>query len=310
MLSEMIRRFRFGCVAREALPSRRSWLDRVRMLDDSGYHVVLCPDHLGLWPPFAPLVVAAEVSSRLRFATQVLNVEFWNPALRAREAAAVDILTDGRLELGLGAGHVEQEFRAAGIDYPPPGRRVDHLGEAVPLVQRLLAGETVTSGGHYPLAESTTGVPTVQDRVPIMVGGNGDRVLGLAARTADIVGLVGFTAGTGQHANGLTHFGWDGLANRVAHVRRVAAERVDDLELSLLVQAVFVTDNRRATAERVAGAFHEAPEFILDSPFVMIGSAAELAHQLRRLRADHGVTYITVFDTYANDFAQVIRLLD
>jgi probable F420-dependent oxidoreductase len=280
------------------------------MLDDSGYDVVLCPDHLGLWPPFTPLVVAAEVSDRLRFATQVLNIEFWNPALLAREAAAVDILTDGRLELGFGAGHAEEEFRAAGLDYPPPRERVDHLAEAVPLVRRLLAGETVSSGGHYPLDSSTTGLHTVQDRVPIMVGGNGDRVLELAALTADIVGLVGFTAGTGQHATSLTHFGWDGLANRVAHVRHLAAERVDELELSLLVQAVFVTDNRAATAERIAGAFHETPDFILDSPFVLIGTDIEVADQLRRLRSDHGVTYITVFDSYAADFAKAIRLIN
>ena len=143
-----------------------------------------------------------------------------------------------------------------------------------------------------------------------MVGGNGDRVLELAARTADIVGLVGFTAGTGQRAGDLSHFGWDGLADRVAHLRRAAPNRADALELSLLVQAVYVTDNRQATAERIAGAFHQTPGFILNSPFVMVGSAADLADQLRRLRGDHGVTYITVFDTFADDFAKVTRLLD
>ena len=280
------------------------------MLDDSGYDVILCPDHLGLWPPFTPLVVAAEASERLRFATQVLNIEFWNPALLAREAAAVDILTDGRLELGFGAGHAEAEFRAAGLDYPPAGERVDHLVEAVPLVQRLLAGEEITTGGHYLLDHCTTGLHTAQARVPVMVGGNGDRVLELAALTADIVGLVGFGAGTGQHHSDLSHFGWEGLANRVAQVRQAAPHRVDDLELSVLVQAVVVTANRQGTAERIAAAFHHPPEAILDSPFVMIGTATELADQLRRLRTDHSVTYITVFDSFATDFAKVFRHLD
>lgn len=179
------------------------------------------------------------------------------------------------------AGSAAFRYDRSGYDYPSPGRRVDHLAEAIPLVDGLLAGETITSGGHYRLVDSTTGLHTVQDRLPIMVGGNGDRVLDLAARTADIVDLVGFTAGTGQRAGDLSHFGWDGLANRVAQVRRAAPNRADDLELSLLVQAVYVTDNREATAEHIAEAFHQTPDFILNSPFVMVGSASELADQLR-----------------------------
>lgn len=305
----MHRPLRFGCVARDAAPSRSAWLDRVRSIDDAGYDVLLLPDHLGMWPPFAPLVAAAEASDRLRFATQVLNVEFWNPALLAREAAAVDVLTDGRLELGFGAGHAEVEFRAAGLRYPSAGERVDHLEEAVALVRRLLAGEEVTSEGFYRLDACATGLTTTQEPVPVMVGGNGDRVLDLAARHADIVGFVGFTSGTGQRHTDLSHFDWAGLADRIAHVRRAAPARGDDLELSVLVQAVAVTDDRTGAAEEMARSFRQPPALVLDSPFVLIGSADEVADQVTRLQQELGVSYVTVFEPWAEAFAAVIERL-
>jgi alkanesulfonate monooxygenase SsuD/methylene tetrahydromethanopterin reductase-like flavin-dependent oxidoreductase (luciferase family) len=134
------RPLRFGCVARDPAESRAAWLERVDRVEQDGYDVLLVPDHLGIWPPFSPLVAAAEVTDRLRFGTQVLNVEFWNPVLLAREAAAVDVLTDGRLELGFGAGHAEDEFSAVGIRYPSGGERVDHLADAVPPRARPVCG--------------------------------------------------------------------------------------------------------------------------------------------------------------------------
>lgn len=302
------RPLRFGCVVREPAPSRQVWRERVRIIDRAGYDVLLLPDHLGMWPPFTPLVAAADASDRLRFGAQVLNIEFWNPALLAREAAAVDVLTDGRLELGFGAGHAEVEFRAAGLPYPSAGERVDHLAEAVPLVQRLLAGEEITADGFYRLDASATGVRPTQARVPVMVGGNGDRVLDVAARHADIAGLVGFTSGTGRRHTDLSHFGWDGLAERVAHVRSAAAERVDDIELSALVQAVIVTDDRNGTGEKAAREFEQPVEVVLASPFVMIGSTAELADHVRRLR-EAGVTYLSAFEAFSKDLARVMEHL-
>ena len=303
-------RLRFGCVAREAAVSRAAWLERVRRIDGAGYDVLLMPDHFGIWPPFTPLVAAAEASDRLRFGTQVLNVEFWNPALLAREASAVDVLTDGRLELGFGAGHAEEEFRATGLRYPPAGERVDHLTEAVPLVRRLLAGEQVSADGHYRLERCTTGLTTLQDRVPIMVGGNGERVLRLAGECADIAGFVGFTSGTGRGHSDLSHFDWAGLADRIGHVLRAAGDRAADLELSVLVQVVVISDDRAGTAGELARSMEVPAEVLLTSPFVMIGSLDDLADQVRRLREAHGVGYITVFEAFSEAFAGVIGRLD
>ncbi|HET6950648.1 MAG TPA: TIGR03621 family F420-dependent LLM class oxidoreductase [Acidimicrobiales bacterium] len=292
---------RTGIVAVDVPASRAEWRDRVRRIDGQGHDVLLTADHLGLWPPLPPLVAAAEVSDRLRFGTQVLNAEFWNPVLLAREAAAVDVLTGGRLELGFGAGHDAAEFAAAGIAYDPPAERVARLAEAVPVVRRLLAGERVDLDGHRALAAAELGFASSQSPLPIMVGGNGDRVLALAAREADIVSFVGVTSGTGRVHTNLSHFTWDGLADRIAHVRRQAGEREGMPELSVLVQQVEVTGDRRAAAEAFAqGLVDTAP--LLDSPFVLLGTAADIADQLARLR-EAGVGYVTTFERCAEALA-------
>jgi probable F420-dependent oxidoreductase len=197
----------------------------------------------------------------------------------------------------LGAGHAEEEFRAAGLPYPAAGERVERVAETAGTLRRLLGTDDAGS------------VTTAQDRVPIMIGGNGDRLLQIAAAQADIVGLVGFRSGTGQVHSDLSHFRWDGLADRVALVRRHAGERADDLELSVLVQAVKVTDQRAEDAARIADAFEQPLALVLDSPFLMVGSADELADQVRRLRDDLGVTYVTAFEPAGGDLAQIIERL-
>ncbi|HEX6420400.1 MAG TPA: TIGR03621 family F420-dependent LLM class oxidoreductase [Acidimicrobiales bacterium] len=289
------RPLRTGVVATAPPASPGEWRDRVRRIDEQGHDVLLTADHIGNTPPLPPLVAAAAASDRLRFGTQVLNNGFWNPVLLARDAAAVDVLTGGRLELGFGAGHTATEFAAAGIPYPPPAARIDRLAEAVPVVRRLLAGERVDAAGTYRLDAAELGFAAVQRPVPIMIGGNGDRLLRLAAAEADIVGLVGFTAGTGRVHTDLSHFTWHGLADRIDHVRRHAGERFDRLELSVLVQGVAVTGDRERTAVDFARGMIDDVAPLLDSPFLLLGTEAELAEQVRRL-CDAGVTYVTTFE--------------
>jgi len=271
---------RTGIVIRSTPATRAEWDDEVRRVDGLGHDVLLIPDHLGLWPPLSPLVAAAYVSDRLRFGVQVLNNEFWNPVLLAREVEAVDVLTSGRLELGFGAGHAAEEFETAGIPYDPPGARIDRLAAAVPRVRELLSS---------------------REHIPFMVGGNGDRVLALAAAESDIVGLTGFTSGTGRTHTDLSHFTWTGLADRIDHVRHHAGDRFGALELSVLVQLVEVTDDRRAGAEAFAQDRLD-PDMLLDSPFVMLGSPSGLADHLARL-GEMGVGYVTAFDSSAEALA-------
>lgn len=265
-----------------------------RRLEGDGFDLFYVADHLGMASPFPMLAAAATATTDLRVGTLVCNNDFWNPVLLVREAATVALLSDGRFELGLGAGHAQVEYEATGISYDRPAVRVRRLSEVVPPIRQLLAGESVTAHGEFhDLVDASLGME-MPHPVPLLIGGNGDRVLELAAREADTVGLTGFTSGTGQIHTSLTHFNWDGLLQRVAHVRAAAEARFDELELQVLVQHVEVGD-RDEIAARIAELFEQPVELILDSPFVMLGSVNELVEHCERLR-EVGVTALAAFN--------------
>src|SRR5437764_9965385 len=145
-----MRPFRFG-VSIWGASSRAEWQAKARRAEAAGFDTMLVADHLveGMFPPFTALVAAAEATEHLRVGTLVVNNDFRHPVLLAREAAAVDMLSGGRLELGLGAGHMQSEYTEAGIPYDPASVRVERLAEAVTIVKGLLEGETVTFQGHH-----------------------------------------------------------------------------------------------------------------------------------------------------------------
>jgi probable F420-dependent oxidoreductase len=256
------------------------------------------PDHVGTFDPFAALVAAATATSQLSVGTYVLNTEFWNPLLLARTAATTQLVTDGRLILGLGAGHAKSEFDQAGLTYPSARQRVERLGATVPALRRLLSGETVDDA-TLGLAGAATGL--APDPVPILVGGNGNDVLKVAGQHADMVGLTGFTSGSGQVHTNLSHWDWDGLAERLAHARRAADSR--DLQVDILVQRAAVTDDPAGVLADLAAA--GLPEEQFDSPFLLVGALSKIIEDLERLE-ELGVQGVTVFAKDADGFAQVI----
>jgi probable F420-dependent oxidoreductase len=303
------RPLRFG-VSTSTAAGRDEWRQRARQYEAMGFDTLLVADHLGgVLSPMTALLAAAEATEALRIGTFVLNNDFWSPLLLAREAVTLDLLSGGRLELGVGAGHAQEEYEAAGLRYDPPAVRVARLAETVPLLRRLLDGETVDhEGAHVTLRRADVGVAPAQPRIPLLVGGNGDVVLATAAAHADTVGLVGFTSGTGRRHTNLSHFTWAGLDERIAHVRRAAGSRPEALELNVLVQVVRRGD-RGAVADEVGAAFHQPPELIGDSPFVMLGDVAAMVDHVARLRAA-GVSYVVAFaERGAADLAPVIERL-
>jgi probable F420-dependent oxidoreductase len=270
--------------------------DAARRFEAAGFDTFWAPDHVGLPDPFGALVAAAAATSRMRVGTYVLNVEFWNPLLLARTAATTQLISDGRLVLGLGAGHNEAEFVQAGLRYPPPRERIDRLTAFAETVPRLMAGETLDDD-RLGLAGAATGLPPA--RPTLLVGGNGDRVLDLAGRVADMVGIVGFTSGTGRVHSDLSHWGWDGLADRMGRAR--ASGR--PLAADVLVQRAVVTDNPgTALADFVEAGISEE---MFDSPFLLVGTEDELVAKLVRLE-EAGVGGVTVFAHDADGFAPVV----
>lgn len=309
-----MRGFRFGFNT-FAIEARESFAARCRLAERYGYDVVLAADHLGAPAPFPTLAAAAEVTERLRVGTLVLNVGFCNAHLLAREVATVDLLSGGRLELGLGAGHMKWEFDAAGIGWEGFGARVDRLEQAITRLGELFGGdeypERAAVNAHF-------GLPPLKPMQrkgfggtgpPLLIGGTGDSVLRLAARHADIVGHAGIQQIKGRPPGTFALINAERAGERVRFVREQAGDRADAIESNLLVQLVEVTGDRRATAaELVAGQlpFYTVDE-ALDSPFLLIGTEEQIAAQLVERRERYGYTYITVHGPYMEALGPVIE---
>ncbi len=304
--------FRFGVNVRTA-SSGADWIALARKLEDLGYSTLNLPDHLTELPaPFPALASAAAATTRLRVASLVLNNDFRHPVLLAREAATLDVLSGGRLQLGLGAGYMKAEYDQAGLRFDRGGVRVERLAESVAIVKRLFEGETVTfAGRHYRVtAHRIYPLPAQRPRPPILIGGNGPRLLTLAASEGDIVGLTGITFAGGGVQRDLSGFRAAGVDERVKLVRAAAGARFDQLELNALVQQVIVTDDRRGAAETLARRWPElGADDILESPFALLGTVDEIVAQLVGRRARWGISYYVVFEPVIDAFAPVVARL-
>jgi probable F420-dependent oxidoreductase len=309
-----MRDFRFSCNV-FAIRSREHFVRYCRDAERRGYDVVFTTDHLGSPSPFPPLATAAEVTERLRVGTLVLNVSFWNPHLLARDVATADLLTDGRLELGIGAGHMKWESEAAGIRWAPFGDRVDQVAATLDELERIFS-----AGGYAErkAQEEFYGLPAlapVQRRgfngsgPPLIIGGTGERMLALAARRADTVALGGLVQAPGEPPGTFRLATAAAAAERVRFIREHAGDRAAGLELNVLVQAVIVTGDRREAAERAAAEHfpYLSPAEVLDTPFLLIGTVDEIARQLVERRDRYGFTFITVHEPYMAEFAPVIE---
>ncbi len=289
----MTRPFRFGVSTGHA-PDRARWQERARLAESAGFDILLIPDHLvaGLFPPMIAAQSAADATERLHVGSFVLNNDFRHPVLVAREAAALASLSDDRFELGMGAGHMKAEYDQAGIDFHDAAARVGRLAEAIDVMRQLWSGEPCTfAGEHYRVTDHQIEAVSV----PLLIGGNGTRLLRLAARQADIVGFTGFSPTVDGSGVRLERFTSRGLEQRVALVREAAGERFDSLELNALLQRVQVTTDRRAAAQAMAGRVGVEVHDILDSPFILLGTHDQMAEQLIERRERFGISYWVTF---------------
>jgi probable F420-dependent oxidoreductase len=267
--------FRFGMSVR-FFKSREKLLARATQAEDLGFDVLCVPDHIGAAAPIPTLTAVAMATSRLRLSMYVLNAAFYKPALLSRDLEALEVLSDGRVEIGLGTGYARDEFEAAELPYPSAGARVDYLEHMTKYLKE-----------HHPNA-------------PILIAGSGDRVMTLAARYADIIGLTGAKVRDVE----------DPFAERIEFVRNAAGDRFGALELNLAITAVpaegeTVPDlsmTRRYDPSR-------SDEELLAMPSVLSGSPREIADTLSGFREKYGVTSFTVQDKHVGTFAKVIAEL-
>jgi probable F420-dependent oxidoreductase len=294
------------------------WPAWCRRLEAAGVDEISVADHLkpGVLPPLVALAAAAAVTDAVSLSTMVINNELRHPAVLANEVAMLTQVSGGRVTLGIGGGHAEDEHDAIGVPLPPPADRFARLEEAVVALRALLAGETVTTDGPWLHLTGVTASPPPTHPVPLLIGGGSHAILRVAAAHADIVGLTGFSHVEG--APRLTHFTAPALDERLAFIRGLARARREPLRFQALVQLLWVTHDRRTAAEELLAEWGPSlplsVEDTLEAPFLLLGTPDEIAAQLVDRQARFGVDTWTVFagrptDPSLEDIAAVVSAL-
>ena len=312
------RPFRFGVIHEDA-QDPGAWAGHVRRIEDLGFSTFLIRDHLvpdffGDQPaPLVALATAATLTTRLRVGTMVLAVDYRQPVMLAKEAATLDLLSGGRLELGLGAGWLRREYEAAGLSFDAAGTRIDRLEETIRILDGLFGdGPFSFAGKHFTVA-ALDGYPkpAQRPRPPLLIGGGRRRVLTLAGREADIVGILTTSVATGTVVDDAAERLAAAVDQKLAWVREGAGARFPDVELSLIPTLLFEEDRARATVDliRSRGWTGVAPSDVLAMPSVFIGSTSEIADQMEERRARYGFSYYVVSDRQLDRVAPLVARL-
>lgn len=306
------RLFRFGVITENAT-SREQWVTLVRRVESLGYATFLLADHfVNELMPVAALMAAADATKTLRVGSFVFDNDFRHPALLAKEVAALDLLSDGRFEFGIGAGWHRPEYDQVGLPFDSAGIRLSRLEEALQIVRQFFTQESVNfAGNHYTVTDLKAFPKTVQrPHPPFFMGGGGKKMLSLAAREADIIGLHVRVKDDGTvDADERTGAA---LARKVEWIRQAAGDRFAAIELNLLVSDIVITEDRLQAAEqymREKARPGATVEQILASPYLFIGSIAQIAEQLLRLREQFGISYFVVDAEVMEAFAPVVARL-
>ena len=312
------RPFRFGVLC-EQMDTQHAWVTKARQIEDVGYNTLLIRDHFISEPfgdqfaPIAALMAAADATTTLRVGNLVLDNDYRHPVILAKEAATLDVLSNGRFELGLGAGWAKREYEQAGMPFDAPGVRVGRLEESLRIIKGLWAPGPLTFSGNYYTIDQLNGFPKPIQRPhpPIFVGAGGKRMLSLAAREANIIGFLMGDYSTGVEIDDPLNRLGAAVAQKIAWVRQAAGERFDDLELSLVITPVQTEDQQQA-AEHLAserGWSSVSAEQVLDMPSIVIGSVDLMVEQLYRRRERYGFSYYVVTDQRMKTFAPVVAQL-
>ncbi len=304
------RGFRFGVqVSKET--SAKGWAELARRTEAAGYEVLTMPDHFtDQLAPIPALMAAASATTTLRVGALVFDNDYKHPVVLAKELATIDLLSEGRLEIGLGAGWMISDYEEAGIPYDSPKVRIDRFIEGVAVIRGAMAeGAFSFSGDHYTITNYNGQPKPVQARPPLLIGGGGKRVLTYAAREADIIGINGtMTAGVvGPEA--LSTMTAESVDEKVAIVAAAGAHRINDIEMNIRTFFVKVTNDRAATVDGISSMFGVSKDMIDASPFALIGSVEECIEQLLERRERWGFSYTIVGAENIDECAPIVAAL-
>ena len=304
------RGFRFGVqVSKET--TAKGWAELARRTEAAGYEVLTMPDHFtDQLAPVPALMAAANATTSLRVGALVFDNDYKHPVVLAKELATIDLLSDGRLDIGLGAGWMISDYEEAGMPYDSPKVRIDRFIEGVAVIRGAMAeGSFSFSGDHYTITNYNGQPKPVQARPPLLIGGGGKRVLSYAAREADIIGINGtLTAGVvGPEA--LSTMTAESVDEKVAIVAAAGAHRVNDIEMNIRTFFVKVTNDRAATVDGISSMFGVSKDMIDASPFALIGSVEECIEQLLERRERWGFSYTIVGAENIDECAPIVAAL-
>jgi probable F420-dependent oxidoreductase len=308
----MVQPFRFG-VQCGGDHDRASWQQLARMIEALGYSTLYLPDHFidTQMAPIVGMAVAAEATKTLRVGALVFDNDYKHPAVLAKEIATLDRLSDGRAVLGIGAGWMKTDYDALGLPYDSAGVRIDRLEEGLAVIKGAWGAEPFSfQGDHYAITDYN-GIPkpTQQPRPPILVGGGGPRVLRLAGREADIVGINPNLRAGAVTNDAATDSVAEMVDQKVGWIKEGAGARFDDLELQIRFFFAAITDDRQGLAEAAAPGFGLDAEAALESGITCIGTIDEICDQLVARRERWGVSYIVIGDDIFEAFAPVVERL-
>lgn len=310
-MQPVTRPFRFGVQVSDS-PDGAAWREKARRVEGHGYSTFFMPDHFidTRLAPMVGLAVAAEATTTLRVGALVFDNDYKHPAILAKETATIDLLSSGRAELGIGAGWMRTDYDALGLPYDAAGVRIARLEEALAVIKGCWAeGAFSYSGAHYTIT-AYDGIPKpVQQPLPILIGGGGRKVLTLAGREADIVGINPNLRAGELSADQAADTVAEQTARKIEWIKEGAGDRFDDIELQIRYFFASVTDDRRALAEAAAPAFGITAEEALGSGVALLGTVDEICDTLVERRERWGVSYIVIGDDQVEEFAPVVARL-
>lgn len=309
--------FRFGCINEQMKPAKE-WREHVRKIESLGYNILLMRDHFvpdvfgDTFSPLAALMSAADATSTLRIGSMVICNDFRHPAVLAKEAATIDFLSEGRFELGLGAGWMRDEYERMGLELDQPSVRIKRLEESLQVIRGLMGSVSFSlQGDHYAIRELDGFPKPVQQHIPIMIGGGNRKILNLAGRQADIVGILLTNVSSGVIINEPLGRSSESVMQKLEWIREGAGERFDELELNSAMDVVVTDDRRLATEEFIAqhGWQGISVEQVWDMPSVFIGSHEHIAEEMLDRREKFGFSYYWVPDKKMEEFAPLVQEL-
>jgi probable F420-dependent oxidoreductase len=295
--------FEFSVSAPTRVETIARWTAELRRIEDMGFHALVMADHFTDGydlEPMVALTAAAGATSSIRLQTGVLGNDYRHPVLTARMAASLDVVSNGRFTLGLGAGWMRTDYEAAGIPLDPAGVRVSRLEEAALVISGLLAGGRFTFAGEHYAVDLELLPATIQRPLPLFIGGGSPRVLAVAGRHAQIVGILASLAAgeVGRHA--IVDQTFDRVAEKVGWVRdaaTAAGRSVDDIRFEMNHWLVRVTSTQQEADEyltKVAARNDVTPELLASSPAVLVGTVGHITDLLQERRERLGISCIQV----------------